>query len=220
MGTAPAERPPNLDDRLRTALEQGMPYRTLLPGVEPVYVHRWTYLFGAGAVCGFILLLVSGVLLALRGPDWWQESGLGLFVNSVHFSSVQLFFFMMVAHLVCQFLMATYRGNRKLTWVMGALAFFAAIVTAFTGYLSQMNFEAQWVATQGKDAFNALGVGWFFNLMDTGQMLTMHVVVLPVAVAVLVAVHVLLVRRRGVCPPYDAREEDLGPLGAPQEARR
>lgn len=215
---APTEAHGNLDDRVRDLVERELPWRRLLPGTEPVYVHRWTYLFGAGAICGFLLLVLTGLVMTLRGPQWSQVSDVGRFVDSMHFWCVQLFFFSMVGHLICQFLMATYRGRRKLTWLMGGLAFFASVVTAFTGYLSQDNFESQWIATQGKDAFNALGAGWFLNLMNTGQMLTMHVVLLPVAVATFVLVHVLLVRRRGICPPYDVREEHLGTPGAEESA--
>jgi hypothetical protein len=41
----------------------------------------------------------------------------------------------------------------------------------FTGYLSQQNFDSQWIAINGKDAFNAAGIGAFLNLMNFGQML-------------------------------------------------
>ena len=88
------------------------------------------------------------------------------------------------------------------------VAFLASIVECFTGYLSQQNFDSQWIATNGKDAFNAAGVGAFFNLMDFGQMLLWHVVLIPVILIALVGAHVLLVRVRGVSHPLPA-----GPAG-------
>ena len=42
----------------------------------------------------------------------------------------------------------------------------------FTGYLAQQNFDSQWIASEGKDGFNAVGIGAFFNVMDFGQMCT------------------------------------------------
>src|SRR6266849_2070746 len=101
--------------------------------------------------------------------------------------------------------MAAWRGRRTLTWITGVVAFIASVVECFTGYLSQQNFDSQWIATNGKDAFNAAGVGAFFNLMNFGQMLLWHVVLIPVVLVALVGAHVLLVRIRGVSHPLPAR---------------
>ena len=85
------------------------------------------------------------------------------------------------------------------------VAFVASIVECFTGYLSQQNFDSQWIATNGKDAFNAVGVGAFFNLMNFGQMLLWHVVLIPIVLIAIVGAHVLLVRVRGVSHPLPAK---------------
>ena len=87
----------------------------------------------------------------------------------------------------------------------GAIVFLVAIGAAFTGYLSQQNFDSQWIASEGKDGLNSVGIGAFFNVVDFGQMYTWHVILLPVAVVALVVWHVLLVRRHGVVPPYPAK---------------
>jgi hypothetical protein len=97
------------------------------------------------------------------------------------------------------------RGRRALTWITGVVAFGASILECFTGYLSQQNFDSQWIATNGKDAFNAAGIGAFFNLMNFGQMLLWHVVLVPIILVTLVGAHVLLVRVRGVSHPLPAR---------------
>jgi ubiquinol-cytochrome c reductase cytochrome b subunit len=72
-----------------------------------------------------------------------------------------------------------------------------------TGYVSQQNFDAQWIATQAKDGLNAAGVGAFFNVTNFGQMYSYHVLLLPLAVVALVAAHILLVRKHGIVPPFD-----------------
>ena len=87
------------------------------------------------------------------------------------------------------------------------VAFLISIATAFTGYLSQQNFDSQWIGGQAKDGLNAAGIGAFFNVLNFGQMLLWHVVLLPLAVAFLIGVHILHVRRRGVVPPLPAPEE-------------
>jgi ubiquinol-cytochrome c reductase cytochrome b subunit len=106
-------------------------------------------------------------------------------------------------------------------WVTGAVTFLIAIPTALTGYVSQQNFDAQWISTQAKDAMNSVGIGAFFNVTNFGQMYSYHVLLLPVAVVALVIVHVLLVRHHGVVPPFDlqkrglARSSVAGGTGAP-----
>jgi ubiquinol-cytochrome c reductase cytochrome b subunit len=86
----------------------------------------------------------------------------------------------------------------------------ASIGTAFTGYLTQSNFDAQWISTQAKDGLNAIGFGAWFNVLNPGQMLLWHVVLLPLAVGVLTVWHVLLVRRHGVVPPIEASVDTEG----------
>ncbi len=103
--------------------------------------------------------------------------------------------------------MAAWRGRRALTWMTGAVIFLISIGTAFTGYLTQQNLDSQWIGGQAKDGLNASGIGAFFNVLNYGQMLMWHIVLLPLVVGLLVALHVLLVRRVGVCPPLPAREE-------------
>jgi quinol-cytochrome oxidoreductase complex cytochrome b subunit len=92
-------------------------------------------------------------------------------------------------------------GQAGLTWVTGVVAFVASVVECFTGYLSQQNFDSQWISTSGKDAFDAVGVGAFFNLMNFGQMLMWHIVLIPLVLVALVGAHVLAVRVRGVVHP-------------------
>jgi len=185
-----------------------LPPERLLPDRQPAYVSSWIYVFGVLTLAALVWVLVSGVWLALAGATWWHTSTVGHFVNSLHLWSVELFFFFMVIHLWGKFFMAAWRGRRALTWITGAVAFLGSIGTAFTGYLVQQNFDAQWIATQAKDGLNSVGIGAWFNVLNTGQMLLWHVLLLPLVVGVLVVLHVLLVRRRGVVPPLDLPAAD------------
>jgi quinol-cytochrome oxidoreductase complex cytochrome b subunit len=185
----------------RRWVRREFPWSRLLPSSEPAYVSSWTYTFGVATLASLAVIIASGIVLAVAGPGWRHTSASGRFVDATHLWSVQLFFFFMILHLVAQFLQASWRGRRGPTWVIGSVALLASILTALTGYVSQQNFEAQWIATQAKDGFNAVGIGAFLNLLNTQQVLTLHVLVLPLTVAAVVGIHILLVRRRGVCPP-------------------
>jgi len=197
---------PGPDDRMWTARVRNwglrrLPPGTLLPDRQPAYVASWVYVFGVATLAALGVVLASGFAIALGGPDWWHTNPVGHFFNSLHLWSVELFMAFMVIHLWGKFWMAAWRGRRTLTWITGMVAFVAAILECFTGYLSQQNFDSQWIATNGKDAFNALGVGAFFNLMNFGQMLMWHIVLIPIILIALVGGHVLLVRMRGVSHP-------------------
>ena len=194
---------PTWTGRLRNAAVRRWPPERLLPDGQPTYVASWIYVFGALSLASLTVLIGSGVILALKGPAWWQVTSVGHFFNSIHLWGVELFFFFMVIHLWGKYWMAAWRGGRARVWMSGAVTFLVAIPCALTGYVSQQNFDAQWIATQAKDGMNAAGVGAFFNLLNFGQMYSFHVLLLPMAVVALVVAHVLLVRRNGVVPPFE-----------------
>src|SRR5205823_4782489 len=113
------------------------------------------------------------------------------------------FFFFMVVHLWTTFFQGAWRDGRGLTWAVGVLTFVVSIGTAFTGYLSQQNFDGQWIAVEGKDGLNAVGAGAFFDVMNFGQMYGYHIFLLPLLVAILIGLHLLMVRMRGIVRPYE-----------------
>jgi ubiquinol-cytochrome c reductase cytochrome b subunit len=193
--------------RVRERAEGALPPDKLLPDKQPEYVASWIYVFGVATLAALIFIIASGVVLTLAGPQWYHVSAVGHFVNSVHLWSVELFFVFMVVHLWGKFWMAAWRGRRVMTWITGVVSFLASIGTAFTGYLVQTNFDSQWISSEAKDGLNSVGIGAWFNVVNVGQMLLWHIVLLPLVVGAIVVWHVLLVRRHGVVPPLDAREE-------------
>ena len=212
--SAPTDQREMWTARLRDAAERNLPPEKLLPDRQPVYVASWVYVFGVATLAALVVVTTTGIVLALEGPAWWHVSSVGKFFNSLHLWSVELFFFVMVVHLWAKFLMAAWRGKRGKTWVTGALAFALSIGAGFTGYLSQQNFASQWIASEGKDGLNAAGIGAFFNVLNFGQMFAWHVIILPASIALLAVGHILLVRRHGVVPPYDADPGHVGQGGA------
>ena len=143
-----------------------------------------------------------------EGPQWYHVSSVGHFVNSVHLWSVELFFVFMVVHLWGKFWMAAWRGRRAMTWITGVVSFLASIGTAFTGYLVQTNFDSQWISSRGQGR----------PQLRRHRRLVQRPRPRPDAAlarraccrwssGAIVVWHVLLVRRHGVVPPLDAREE-------------
>jgi ubiquinol-cytochrome c reductase cytochrome b subunit len=83
------------------------------------------------------------------------------------------------------------------------VTFLVSIVTGLTGYVAQSNFDSQWISTQAKDGINATGGGAYFNVLNLGQMLMWHIVLMPIVLIALVGIHVLMVRIKGVVPPFE-----------------
>ena len=189
-------------ERVRERAVGALPPDKLLPDTQPSYMSSWIYVFGALSIASLVVIIASGSILTLKGPGWWHFTGIGHFFNSIHLWSVELFFFFVVVHLWGKYWMAAWRGGRARVWITGAVTFLVAIPCALTGYVSQQNFDSQWISTQAKDAMNAAGVGSFFNLTNFGQMYSYHVFLLPLIVVGLVAAHVLLVRKHGIVPPF------------------
>ena len=193
--------------KIRSRVVDALPPARLLPDRQPAYVASWIYVFGVVTIAALVLIIATGCILAIFGPQWWHTNSFGHFINSMHLWSVEVFFFAMIVHLWGKFFMAAWRGHRQLTWILGIVTFLGSIVTAFTGYLSQTNFDSQWIGTQAKDGINATGGGAFFNVLNFGQMLMWHITLMPIIVCVLTALHVLLVRRKGVVPPFPTAAE-------------
>jgi ubiquinol-cytochrome c reductase cytochrome b subunit len=206
---------PSWTGRLRQRALDALPPEHALPDRQPIYVASWIYVFGVLTLAAFLVVLASGGLLALEGPQWWHRSAVGHYVNSLHLWSVELFMAFMVIHLWGKFFMAAWRGRRAMTWVTGAICFLGSVATAFTGYLVQSNLDSQWISTQAKDGLNASGVGAFFNVTNFGQMLMWHIVLLPLVVGFLIGFHILQVRRRGVVPPMTVNPVDRIPEQGP-----
>ena len=147
---------------------------------QPAYVASWIYVFGVLTISALVVVVASGLVLhAGRGgvvahvrARPFRELGAPVECRAVLIAT-------MVIHLWGTFWMAAWRGRRGLTWVTGVVAFVASIATAFTGYLTQSNFDSQWISGEAKDGINSIGVGAFFNVLDPSQMLMWHIVLFP-----------------------------------------
>ena len=194
---------------LRAYLARNFPLHKLLPDREPSYVSSSLYTMGVLTLAALIIAIISGALIALGGVSFWHTNSLGAFLNSIHFWSVQAMFLFMAVHFIFNFFIKGWRGGRGWTWVTGVLGFILTILASFTGFLMMTNWDSQWIGQQAKDAFNALGIGAIWNVMDAGQQFTLHVVVTVGLLLIVVTVHLALVRRREVVPPPGAESLEV-----------
>ena len=114
--------------RLRAFISSYLTLSNLIPDEQPAYVTSWIYVFGVATLAALFLVIISGLILAIGGVNWWHESSLGHFFNSMHLWSIELFMAFMVIHLWGKFWMSAWRGKRILTWMTGVLAFGVSIL--------------------------------------------------------------------------------------------
>ncbi len=200
----------NLSKKIKQFVRKDLDLDVMLPEKLPVYVSSFVYMFGVLTMASLFVLIISGIVMVLEGPLWYQYSSLGLFFRSVHFWGAQVFFFFMIVHMISVFFMAGWREGRFLTWILGVMLFSISMFEAFVGYLLGGGFFAQWNQVQAKDAMNSIGVTGFINILNNSSLYGLHVVILPLVIIALLGLHLYIVRRKGVVPPIDIENKKNG----------
>ena len=192
----------NIDEKLQQWLQSHLTLEDALPTRMPIYVNSMAYFFGTITLSALVVVIGSGIIIAIFGTGWWHVSPAGHFLNSVHFWGVEVFYFGLVLHLLAKFFKAAWRDGRWRTWVIGLVTFAVTIFSGITGTLLQQNWDAQWNAVQGKDPMSALGLAWI-NAMDPGQLLSLHVALFPFLVVLFAAIHISIVRSESPVHPME-----------------
>ncbi len=164
----------------------------------PFYANRFFYSLGFLSMISFVILLVTGIIMTLNGPDWWLVSSVGKFVRSIHLWSTQAFVLFVLLHLIVVFCTSGFKKPRRLTWVIGVIMFFALFLETEFGYVLRGDFSSQWRLLQGADFYNGAGLGRWINTLNYKQMYGIHVSVIPFLIVGLLLTHYALVRVLGI----------------------
>lgn len=205
--------------------------------IHPVKVNRntlkATYTLGLGLISFFLFLIltVTGVLLMFyyvpsttqaydRMLDLRGSVAFGTFLRNMHRWGAHGMVIAVFLHMCRVFLTGSYKRPREFNWVIGVLLLLLTLFGSFTGYLLPWDQLAFWAITVGTAiAGYAPVVGakmQFLLLGDTtvGQeallrFYVLHVVVIPLAITLLVAIHFWRIRKDGGLsrPP----EADMAP---------
>ncbi len=203
--------------------------RTGLGSVLPALLHvripmsAQTMYFGGIALFLFGIQVVTGTLLALYykpTPEAAYESvqfvtsdvSFGWLIRSMHHWAANLMILFVVLHLVRVFFQAAYKYPRELTWVIGGGLLLVTLGFGFTGYLLPWDQRAYWATVVGTDIAGSVPLigDALLQLLRGGADVTgdtmsrffgIHVLVLPLALAGLLALHLLLVHQLGLANP-------------------
>ena len=188
---------------------------------KPVPVHvNWLFTLGAAIACLLGIQIFSGILLMIHYKPSEREAydsiahimdqvTLGWFVRGLHSWGAHLIMIMLLLHMIRVFVYGGYKSPRELTWVLGVLLFAVVAGFGFTGYLlpwDQMAYWATVVATEAPATIPLAGplvkefmVGGSEVADSTiGRFYVLHIIVLPLALAGLVGLHLFLIRYQGV----------------------
>ena len=184
---------------------------------------RFTYTLCLGGLSftAFIMLVISGVLLAVYYiPEPLQaynsiifiEENVtgGKYIRNLHRFSSNAFLILMFLH-VLRVILTGALLSRKYNWIIGLFLLFLSIFTGYTGYLLPMDQLAYWATQTGAELIKILPFGdYIYNIMvpDTigGKLClirfyTLHIIILPVLISTLSFIHFFRVRRdKGVLP--------------------
>ncbi len=188
--------------------KQPNPFRTVLNKLYilevPQYGNRIFYSLGFLALICLATLAASGTIMVFFGPTWWLTTGWGVFLRSIHLWATEAFILIIILHGFVVFSTSGFKKPRRLTWVLGSLAFILVLAEAEFGYGIRDDFSSQYRMLQAADFFNGSYLGRFINTLNQGQIYGIHIIVIPLVIVTLVACHYLLVKTLGIAKPYQA----------------
>ena len=197
----------------------------------PVHRHDWIYTLGGAALFLLGLQVASGALLMLYyqpGEGSSHESVLkimtevpsGGLVRSMHVWGANFFVAVVVLHFLVKLFARAYRRPRELTWISGMLLLFLTLALGFSGYLlpwNELSYFATLVGTQIPGTIPVVG-DWIVHLLRGGAYVTddtltrffaAHVMLLPLALAPFLAVHLGLIQAQGMSLPLGMSKKNI-----------
>jgi menaquinol-cytochrome c reductase cytochrome b subunit len=189
---------------------------------------NWMQTLGSATLTAFIVQAVTGVILAMfYEPDpksayqsiqhITNEVTLGWLVRGMHRWGASVFIILMFLHMGRVFLFGAYKYPRELNWIVGVLLLAMGLGEGFTGYLLPWDQTAYWATVVG---ININGTAPFLGPFlaqflrggaeigpDTiARFYSIHMLLLPGAIAGLIGLHLYLVIRLGVTSPPWSKE--------------
>jgi quinol-cytochrome oxidoreductase complex cytochrome b subunit len=192
-------------------------YPVKVPGRVLRFRYSWrlgyilTVLFAITYLSGIYLMFFYTPSVASAYGDMQQLRtgvGFGQLVRNVHRWSAHLMVLVVVVHLARVFFAGAYKRPRQFNWVLGVGLLLATLGLSFSGYLLPWDQLSYWAVTVGTNLVNyvpALGRILRDLLLGGAQIgqatllrfYALHVVVLPLALTVLLALHIWRVRKDG-----------------------
>ncbi|MGQ0835883.1 MAG: cytochrome b [Gammaproteobacteria bacterium] len=211
---------------------------TQLTGYYAPKNFNFWYYFGALSLVVLVLQLFTGIFLTMfykpgeatafdsvefimREVEW------GWLIRYMHSTGASFFFIVVYLHMFRALLYGSYKAPRELLWVIGMLIYLALMAEAFFGYVLPWGNMSFWGAQVIVNLFGTIpGIGpglieWIrgdYGIADAtlNRFFALHVVAVPLALLLLVGLHLVALRTTGSSNPDGIEIKDkVGPTGKP-----
>ena len=181
----------------------------------------YTYCLGGLAALVYVILFVTGILLLFfyePSPDKAYNSiifieehiFLGKYLRNMHRLCNHIFLILIFLHILRVIFTGAYRF-RSYNWIIGMILLILSIFEAYTGYLLPMDQLSLWATQTGMELIGKLPYGHIIKdllVVDavTGDLTllrfyTLHIIVVPFVLIILMIIHFYRIRKdRGVLP--------------------
>jgi len=196
------------------------------------------YFFGSLALFVLVMQLVTGIFLTMFYQPGeltsfdsveyiMREVDFGWLIRYLHSTGASAFFIVVYLHMFRAFLYGSYRAPRELLWLIGMLVYLALMAEAFMGYVLPWGNMSFWGAQVIVNLFGTIpGIGtplveWIrgdYGIADAtlDRFFALHVVALPLALLLLVMLHLVALHQSGSNNPDGIEiKEKVGPDGKP-----
>jgi ubiquinol-cytochrome c reductase cytochrome b subunit len=241
--TAPSPQPPGTPTKgLKGWFYKRLPIEDFMSSqltgyYAPKNFNIWYY-FGVLSIVALVLQLVTGIFLTMfykvgeatafdsvefimREVEW------GWLIRYLHSSGASFFFIVVYLHMFRALLYGSYKAPRELLWLFGMGLYLALMAEAFMGYVlpwGNMSFWGAQVIVNLFSTIPVIGPGlveWIrgdYGIADAtlNRFFSLHVVAIPLALLLLVVLHLVALRRTGSSNPDGIEIKDkLGKDGHP-----
>jgi menaquinol-cytochrome c reductase cytochrome b subunit len=195
---------------------------------------NWFYTLGSATMIAFLSQAVTGVFLAMYYvPDAsggaydsirhvTNDVFLGEFVRGMHKWGSTVMVVLVFLHMARTFFFGAYKYPRELNWVIGVVLLILTLVMSFTGYLLPFDQRSYWASIVGLN-INGTGpligpylsdfarAGPDFTATTLSRFYSIHMLLVPGAIAAMIGAHLYLVAKLGTtAPPWiSARRREV-----------
>jgi ubiquinol-cytochrome c reductase cytochrome b subunit len=184
----------------------------------PKNFNVWYY-FGVIALVVLLSQFATGIVLAMFYKPGetaafdsveyiMREVPWGWLIRYIHSTGASAFFIVVYLHMFRALLYGSYRRPRELLWILGMLVYFALMAEAFMGYVlpwGNMSFWGAQVIVNLFGTIPVIGPGlveWIrgdYGIAEPtlGRFFSLHVVAVPLALVLLVTLHIVALRTSG-----------------------
>ena len=190
---------------------------------------RYTWYLGALTLGTFTIQLITGILLTLYyHPSIPQAYGdmkdlqfvisSGVLLRNLHRWSAHAMVILVFVHMAKVFYRGAYRPPRELNWVIGVLLLLLTLLLSYTGYLLPWDQLSYWGTTVGSNIMSSIPFigdklrfillgGHSVNANALLRFYVLHTVILPLAVILLIVVHLWRMHKDGGMYSLPAEKE-------------